>query len=95
MSKLGGRPDLPAGMDCPVGKVGDQEIALPSVAQLKVADLHLCDIEGALPSQACCSSSITGKLGSRLLSPENWRVICHNAEGKYVASSPPKPIPRL
>jgi predicted DNA-binding WGR domain protein len=36
-SKLGGRPDLPAGISWPIGKVAGREIALPFIAQFDVA----------------------------------------------------------
>lgn len=49
MSLFGGVSHLPPDVEWPIGRIADQDIVLPFVAQLNLAGLHPYDIEGLLP----------------------------------------------
>jgi len=99
-NKLGGRPDLPAGVSWPIGKVAGREIALPFIAQFDVARLWRTHIGPGKPIGLLPTSGMLyffynmADYGADYLAPENWRVIYYNgSDHKYVPREPPIPIP--
>lgn len=99
-SKLGGRPDLPAGISWPIGKVAGREIALPFIAQFDVARLWRSYVGpgaiGLLPTSGMLYFFYNMEdYGADYLAPENWRVIYHHSGDKsnLAPSEPPLPIP--
>ena len=93
-SKLGGRPDLPAGVSWPIGKVAGREIALPFIAQFEVARLWRLDTEFLLPSSGMLYFFYNmADYRAEYLAPENWRVIYHSGDSNLAPSEPPLSIP--
>lgn len=93
-SKLGGRPDLPAGVEWPEATTAGVEIALPFVAQINLAQVHHHDVEGLLPESGMLYFFYYSYNYGDYFSPVNWRVLYHSGtDAAYSPSSPPKPIP--
>jgi uncharacterized protein YwqG/predicted DNA-binding WGR domain protein len=100
ISKLGGRPDLPAGISWPTGKVAGREMALPFIAQFDVAMLWRSYVGigaiGLLPTSGMLYFFYnTADYGADYLAPENWRVIYHSSRSNLAPSEPPLPLPPL
>jgi predicted DNA-binding WGR domain protein/uncharacterized protein YwqG len=100
ISRLGGRPDLPAGVSWPIGKVAGREIALPFIAQFDVAWLWRSYIGpgaiGLLPTSGMLYFFYNmADYDADYLAPENWRVIYHHSgdNSNLAPSAPPMPIP--
>lgn len=95
MSRLGGGPHLPPGVEWPTGRIADQDIVLPFVAQLNLADLRPYDVDGLLPESGMLYFFYNGiDYGRDFLSPENWRVLYHEGPDDNLASRfPPTPVP--
>jgi uncharacterized protein YwqG/predicted DNA-binding WGR domain protein len=99
MSKLGGQPDLPAGVSWPVAKLklSGIEISLPFIAQFNLAELHPYDGEGLLPDSGMLyffyNREPYGPSGKDFLTPENWSVVYHTGDGNYAPATAPIPIP--
>jgi uncharacterized protein YwqG/predicted DNA-binding WGR domain protein len=99
-SKLGGHPDLPAGVSWPVAKLklSGIEISLPFIAQFNLAELHPYDVEGLLPDSGMLyffyNREPYGPSGKDFLKPENWTVLYHaGADGNLATATAPIPIP--
>lgn len=99
-SKLGGRPDLPADLTWPIGKVAGREIALPFIAQIDIAPLWRIytgpGAQGLLPTSGMLYFFYNMEnYGTDFLAPANWRVF-HSPireKDKFAPSEPPLPIP--
>jgi uncharacterized protein YwqG/predicted DNA-binding WGR domain protein len=95
MCKLGGRPDLPAGISWPTGKIAGREIALPFIAQFDLATVWRFDRESLVPPSGMLYFFYNmADYGADYLTPENWRVIYHgDTDVSYAPGEPPMPIP--
>lgn len=100
INRFGGRPDLPPGVNWPIGKVAGREIALPFIAQFDAAWLWRTyggpGTIGLLPPTGMLYFFYNmADYGADYLAPENWRVLYHKERDldTLAPAEPPLPIP--
>ncbi len=91
-SKLGGLPDLPAGEVWPEWKGVPQSF----IAQIRLADLHPHDVEGALPAQGMLWFFYDAQqevYGADLADRGGWKVLFKEDISQVQPASAPQKLP--